>query len=120
MHKVGIFEHVTNNHNNHTICRIQFNDPNSLNQDFFVKHKLVLFKCEVCENISKQEIILLVMKYCGTVFKIYNIYHLKNLFNIYGSCHILKLKNYEVSYSYSWRLHLQRKCFQMLFGSSLF
>ena len=55
MYEEGLFDHVSNNHKNCTISNIQFNDLNSLNQQFFVKHKLKLFKCEVCENYFKTE-----------------------------------------------------------------
>ena len=50
-----LLDHVSYNHNNCTICNIQFIYLNSLNQHFVVKHKLKLFKCEVWENYFKTE-----------------------------------------------------------------
>ena len=35
-----VYEDVSNIHKDCTICNIQFNDLKSLNQHFFVKHKL--------------------------------------------------------------------------------
>ena len=54
MYKEGLFDHVSNNPKNCTIINIQINDLNSLNQQI-LKHKLKLFKCEVCENYFKTE-----------------------------------------------------------------
>ena len=74
---------------------------------FFVKHKLKLFKCEVCENYFKTEYNIashettIHNKGCDKIFKNNNIYQLTSLFNMYGSCLTLKLQNCEVSYSYS-------------------
>ena len=62
---------------------------------FFVKHKMELLNCEVCENYFKTEDNLaghdatIHNKGCGKIFKNNNIYQLNSLFNIYGSCDTL-------------------------------
>ena len=58
MYEEGLFDHVSNNLKNNTISNIQLNDLNSLNQQFFVKHWLKLFKCEICEKYIKTEVYL--------------------------------------------------------------
>ena len=91
IYEEGLFDHVSNNHNNCTVCNIQFNDLNPLNQHFFVEHRLKLFKCEGFENYVKTEGYLasheatIQSKCCGTMFNNDNIYQLNSLFNIYGS-----------------------------------
>ena len=58
MYKEGLCKHVSNIHNDCTICNSQFNDLKSLNSHFFVKHNLEIFKCKVCVNHFKTEDIL--------------------------------------------------------------
>ena len=75
MYEEGIFDHVSNIYIFRTICNIQFNDLKSRNQHFIVKHKLKLFKCEVCENYFNTEDNLaspktkIHNKCCGKIFK---------------------------------------------------
>ena len=55
MYEEGVFDHALNIHSDWTICNIQINDLKSVNLHFIVKHKLKLYKCEICENYFKTE-----------------------------------------------------------------
>ena len=51
----GVFDHVSNIHNNCTICNIQLNPVKSLNHKCFLKRHFELFKCKGCEKYFKTE-----------------------------------------------------------------